>query len=191
MRYLARHLRTHFDVETRVFSYRSVSRDLADNAAALNNFLRNINREVIHLVGHSLGGLVIRALFHFFPEQANGRIVMLATPSNGSKVAARLLAYPPGRQLIGRSIRQYQQQGPSWPVLPRELGVIAGTGGPGMGQLIARLPVPNDGTVALTEVFAGDSRDRLALGHCHTSMLFSAEVAQQVGLFLRNGSFGR
>ena len=56
------------------FNYRTVGRDLQKNAERLNNYLRKyVEGEMVHLVAHSLGGLVVRCLLHDFPEQRPGR----------------------------------------------------------------------------------------------------------------------
>ena len=190
MRYLARYLKKYFDFDTRIYTYPTLTRDLAGNAESLNNYLNSLDSEVVHLVGHSLGGLLIRALFHYYPEQAQGRVVMLGAPSRGSCVARRLGQHGSVRWLLGRAIPQYLKESASWAPVPRELGVIAGTSGVGIGRLLARVPTPNDGTVAVSEVLATDSRDQVALPVSHTTMLFSSRVAEQVGVFLSTGVFG-
>ena len=70
-----------------------MGRDLQQNAAALQVFLRTLPAGTVHLVAFSLGGLVVRALFHFYPQQHPGRIVTLGTPHNGSLAAQRLVRW--------------------------------------------------------------------------------------------------
>ncbi len=190
MRYLARYLDKHFDFDVRIYTYPTLTRDLADSAEALDSYLNSLDREVVHLVGHSLGGILIRALFHYYPQQAEGRVVMLATPSRGSCVARGLGRHWSVRWLLGRAIPQYLKESASWAAVPRELGVIAGTRGVGVGRLLARVPTPNDGTVAVSEALATDSHDQVTLPVSHSTMLFSARVAEQVGVFLTKGVFG-
>jgi len=191
MRYLARYLNKHFDFDVRIYTYLTLTRDLASSAESLDNYLNSLDSEVVHLVGHSLGGLLIRALFHYYPQQAEGRAVMLAAPGRGSCVANRLCRHGSTRWLLGRAIPQYLKESASWASVPRELGVIAGTRGVGVGRLLARVPTPNDGTVAVSEVFAADSHDQIALPVSHSTMLFSSRVSEQVGVFLRDGKFGQ
>ncbi|WP_405049735.1 esterase/lipase family protein [Rhizobium sp. 1399] len=46
------------------------------------------NREGrLHLIGHSMGGLVIRAMLKDYRPSNLGRVVMIGTPNNGSQVA--------------------------------------------------------------------------------------------------------
>lgn len=177
--------------EPRVFSYPSVGADLRQNAARLNDFLAPLAGATVHLVGHSLGGILIRALFRYFPLQPAGRIVHLGTPNGGSRVARALARSAPGRRLLGRSLGQFLQEYESWGPLPRELGVIAGDVGLGVGRLLAPLPGPSDGTVTVAETRAPEAADHVVLPVSHTSMLLSRAVAQQVDAFLRTGHFAR
>jgi hypothetical protein len=73
----------------------------------------------------------------------------------------------------------------------RELGVIAGDLGFGLGRLVGSLQGPNDGTVLLEETEIQGAADRVVLRVSHTGMLFSAEVAAQTAAFLRTGRFSR
>jgi len=191
MRYLARSLQKHFFLKTYQFNYPSTHQDLAADARELNAFLGSLEAEVVHLVGHSLGGLVIRALFHYYPNQAPGRLVMLGSPARGSYVAAVLQRSWLGRRIVGPALAQYLQEGVLWQPLPRELGTIAGSIALGFGRLFPGLPRPNDGTVAVSETQTVDASDHIVLPVSHTSMLFSPQVARQVGIFLTQGQFDR
>jgi len=172
------------------FSYPSVRQDLRTNAAHLHDFLTRVPGATVHLVGYSLGGLVIRALFHFQPEQRPGRIVLLGSPQTGSRAAEQIRRYWLGRQLTGRSLAELTAGVPqawSWPA--HDIGVIAGNRSIGLGRLAATLPGPNDGTVQVDETIVPVARDRRALPVAHAAMLLSAAAAQQVIHFLRCGAF--
>jgi pimeloyl-ACP methyl ester carboxylesterase len=148
---LLRHRLNKDGFATYRFSYPTVRCDIAANAARLQDFLRDIDADTVHLVGHSLGGLVILRLFEDFPEQRPGRIVLLGTPYRGSATARNLARFAWGRRLLGRSVEQALfGDGPRWQG-GRELGVIAGTKSMGLGLLVGKLPPPNDGTVILAE----------------------------------------
>ena len=60
---LRRRLGRVLDAETRSFAYSSAGATVTDNAMALKNYLSQIPADTLHLVGHSLGGLVILKLF--------------------------------------------------------------------------------------------------------------------------------
>lgn len=172
----------------RQFSYASIRRPVEDNAARLQRYLSGIGAEVVHLVGHSLGGLVIQRLFYDFPVQRPGRVVTFGTPHQGSHVARSLSRWLPGRAVMGRSLGVLRGDVPPWPA-GRELGVIAGTRGLGVGWLAPGLAGPNDGTVAAAETRQAGMTDYIEVPVSHTALLFSRETARQVCAFLTSGRF--
>lgn len=175
---------------TQRFSYPTVHCDIAANAARLQQFLSDLDADTVHFVGHSLGGLLILQLFEDFPVQRPGRIVLLGTPFRGSATARNLARHAWGRRLLGRSLDQaLLGDGPRWHG-GRDLGVIAGTHSMGLGLLVGDLPQPNDGTVVVAETQGIPGAITHTHSSSHSSLLFSATVARQVGLFLRNGRFG-
>lgn len=186
---LARHVRrAGFRVYT--FSYPSVRQDLRRNAGLLQAFLARVPGETVHLVGYSLGGVIVRALFHWHPQQRPGRVVLLGSPQTGNRPAQAMLRSRIGSKMMGSSVAELvagvpQQWG--WPA--RETGIIAGSRSLGLGRLVAPLATPNDGTVAVEETAVPGPYVRLVLPVAHFAMLLSPGVARQVGEFLRNGRF--
>ena len=74
----------------------------------------------------------------------------------------------------------------------RDIGVIAGSGGIGLGRVVARgLPTPNDGAVTVAETEMPAACDSLVLPVSHSGMLFSRLTARQTAAFLRDGRFDR
>jgi pimeloyl-ACP methyl ester carboxylesterase len=174
-----------------VYSYPSVRADLSANAERLARFLDALDADTVHLVGHSLGGILIRALFHYSPPRQAGRIVTLGTPHGGSRVAQHLSRHALWHRLMGSGVTQLLAGTPQeWSSPPREIGVICGTRSFGMGRLLYRgLPRPNDGLLTVKESAFPAAREHLVLPLSHTGLLFSREVADQVGQFLINGKF--
>lgn len=187
---LKRRLRRCGFVVTTV-AYPSVADTFAQAAARAQHAAAAIDAEVLHWVGHSLGGLVIRAVFHHYPEQRPGRIVTLGTPHTGSDTAALLARSAPGRRIVGRCLRELLCGVPAhWQVPARDLGSIAGRRSLGVGRLLgAGLARPNDGTVAVAETMFPGATDHLVLPASHTGLLLSAAAARQVRHFLRHGRF--
>ncbi|MDH4133513.1 MAG: alpha/beta hydrolase [Gammaproteobacteria bacterium] len=174
----------------RRFSYRSVRNDLRANAAALQSLLDTLPDESIHFVAYSLGGLVLRALFHFYPEQRPGRIVLIGSPQQDNAAARNMIRSRLGRRLLGASIADLVAGRPQdweWPA--REIGVIAGNRSLGLGRLVSPLPVPNDGTVTVEETTVAGASGRLILPVWHSGLLMSAEVASATSQFLHTGRF--
>lgn len=186
------HLRRCGFSDTHTFSYRSVSRDLLENAETLQRYVQRLDAPAVHLVGHSLGGLVIRALFHQYPQQPPGRIVTLGTPHRGNHPARILARAAIGRAITGRSIAQLVAGVPDgWTLPARDFGIIAGDLSIGLGRLFPGLPKPNDGVVALAETELAGATDQVTLHVSHTALVFSRRTAEQVCHFLEHGRFVR
>ncbi|HEY4444108.1 MAG TPA: alpha/beta fold hydrolase [Steroidobacteraceae bacterium] len=194
--WLRRRLSQDLDAEARAFSYPSVAADATTNARALAKYLGAIRADTLHLIGHSLGGLVIVKLFAQDAEaQARlppGRIVLLGSPLRGSRSAEKLARLPFGKKIMGLGVgeellasRERRWNG------ARDLGVIAGDLGFGFGRLVGPLGGPSDGTILVEETELPGTADRLVLRVSHTGMLFSAAVARAAGAFFRTGRFGR
>ena len=173
----------------RVFSYRSVRNTLDENAAALGRMLAAVPAGTLHLVGHSMGGALILRLFASRPRLPPGRIVLLGSPLQGSEAGRSLAGLPFGQALLGRSMRELlQPRGLTW-AGERELGVIAGSVGFGLGGLVNRFRVPSDGTVTVAETELPVATAHLVLPVTHSGFLVSREVARQTAAFLQHGRF--
>lgn len=186
---LARRLRAVGFAPT-LFAYSTMAHGLRDSGRALARARAAIAAPVVHWVGHSLGGLIIRAAFECESAQPPGRIVTLGTPHLGTAAGCALRRYL-GARWLGPGIADLCANIPSqWrPLVGRELGTLAGTKSAGLGRLFAALPVPNDGTVAAVETALPSATDRILLPVSHSGMPFSAEVARQTAHFLRSGRF--
>jgi pimeloyl-ACP methyl ester carboxylesterase len=178
------------NAEGRAFSYRSVSNTISANSAALKGYLATISCDTLHLVGHSLGGLVIVDLFRNAPELAPGRILLLGSPLQGSAAARSLARLPFGKKMLGRGVAEQVMQAPvrRWDG-SRDLGIIAGSMAFGVGRLVRRFDGANDGTILVAETQLDGARDRVVLPVSHTGLLWSREVVRQGATFLREGRF--
>jgi len=151
----------------------------------------------VHLLGHSLGGLVVFRAFQLgliTPDPFSGdfcRVVFMGSPVAGSQSARAFSGLRLGRRLLG--IGQDWLPGglhARWD-FPAQLGVIAGTRPHGLGRLLAPFEGPNDGTIALAETYIEGATDRCELPVSHSSMCLSREVAEQLGTFYETGRFRR
>jgi len=173
-----------------VFRYHTVIHSLEQNATRLNTFLKDIDADVIHLVSQSLGGIVIRAMFHYFPEQKPGRIVTFVPPHLGTYTGWYYSRFALGRSLLGKGVMQIVRGGiQSWKTPLREIGVIAGDKRLGLGLLAPGLPRPNDGVVAVTETMLPGIADHIVVLTGHTPSVWSKAVAVKVIAFLQSGYF--
>ena len=172
-----------------VFKYHVWGKSLTETAGHLHEFAESLDAPVVHFVGHSLGGIVLMHLFDQFPFAKEGRIVLLASPVNGSVVAQRLGRTVLTRWAVGRSLEQgLDGNVPRWNGW-REIGTISGSLPLGVGLIVGGLDAPHDGTVSVEETELDRATDGIILPVSHMGILFSSEVAQQVLIFLRAGKF--
>jgi hypothetical protein len=110
----------------------------------------------------------------------------------GSRAAQSIFRLPFGKTLLGFAVQEecVEPTPREWKG-SREVGVIAGSMGLGLGRLFANLNTDHDGTVLVEETQLPGSTDHIVLSTSHTAMLFSAEVAEQTACFLRDGKFKR
>jgi pimeloyl-ACP methyl ester carboxylesterase len=172
---------------TAQFTYSTVRRSIDENAVRLHDFVLRQSAPSVHFVGYSLGGLVTLRLLETYSDIPRGRVVLMGSPVRGSQVAGRLREIGWDGPLLGRS-GLHESRDVQWDGR-RDLGVIAGTRNIGLGNLIKRLPKPNDGTVAVQETEIPGATDALRLPVTHASMMFSRDVAGAIAGFLRNGTF--
>jgi pimeloyl-ACP methyl ester carboxylesterase len=135
----------------------------------------------LHLVGFSLGGLVMRALA---AERPAGLVSLLlvGTPNAGSPIA----------DLVGRfaptpALRRLSTTAPALPTVDGILvGCIAGSRRGPMGLLFGE---ENDGRVAVSSALAISHHDARTIAVGHRALPFSAETATLALRFLRDGHF--
>ena len=173
----------------RRFSYPSWGRGLPDNLRLLSSFVKETPGPVIHLVGHSLGGLVALRMLAQEADPRIRRVVLLGTPYAACHCGFTLAAIPLLAALVGRSFTDCFKR--PHPFLPSaaEVGVIAGTRRFGLGCLIPGLTRPNDGVIAVAETRLDSARDSIDLNVSHSGMLVSRACVRQIAHFLRTGSF--
>ena len=151
-------------------------------------------RETVHFVGHSLGGLLIRAFLDERGPERLGRVVLLGSPNKGSELAEanELGALPQAVLELAGPTAKALRPGPngfpatlSPPYYP--VGVIAGTrDNPVSNQW---LPVPNDGMVSVESARLEGMTDFITFEVSHWELRNSPDVAGQVAAFLLNGEF--
>src|SRR5260370_24949654 len=95
---LRRRLSRALQAESRVLPYTSVGVRVTDIAMALGRYLGTIETDTLHLVAHSMGGLVVLKLFEWSPVPEGplagvaqglppGRIVLTGSPVRSSRSA--------------------------------------------------------------------------------------------------------
>lgn len=190
--WLRRRLERERGFQLQVFHYASVGAPLARITEALRDSIAAIEAPRVHLLGHSLGGLVIRRCLEHYPMAQPGRVVFLGAPAAGSRAARRFAQARWARHLLGPASAEelLGEHSGRWDI-GRELGIIAGTMSLGFGRLLLQFDEDNDGTVAVSETRLEGAAGFLTLPVTHSGMLLSARVAREAGSFLEYGSFGR
>ncbi len=184
---LANRLRTA-GFDTHLFNYKTRSGALPAQAEQLHRFISKRSLTTLHLLAHSLGGLVAMEMLARYRDLPPGRVVLLGSPVNGSELVRRLTRGATGKLFFGNSGEalaggcNHQSGG-------RQTGLIAGNRPYGLGRLVRIFDLPNDGTVAVAETRLNGPASHIELPVTHTGMLFSAAVAEQVICFLKSGAF--
>lgn len=184
---LARRLRAAgCTVETA--EYASVFGDARPAMAQVRERMRARDADTVHLVGHSLGGLVALEAVRDAGDLPEGRIVCIGSPLRGSATARALAGMPGGRWLLGQSAGLLLDGLDAW-TGARRVGVIAGSLPIGLGAVMGALASPHDGTVSVEETRLSGIDDHRTVAASHTGLLFSSAVADLTIGFLRDGLF--
>ena len=205
MRPLAKRLQAQ-GLDTHQYGYRSMRDGIQTNSQRLNKWLEQNHHSdrPIDLVGHSLGGLIIRDFVTQYPKWQIGRCVTLGTPHMGSICADYIWRLTPA--MVGKSYLDALDG--SVAPLPEHitLGIIAGNRPYGLGQVFLQYHnrklrkadsplldeyLVHDGTVYLKETKLDAATDHLILPVSHTGMLIDKNVAEQTIYFLQHGQFER
>jgi pimeloyl-ACP methyl ester carboxylesterase len=188
---LRRRLAAQHGFATHRFNYPTVRGSMAATLDQLGRFVAGIDAERVHFIGHSLGGIVLCRYFERSPDPRVGRVVMLGSPTLGSRSARAVARHAWLRRVIGPLVAEELVESCAprcWSCGP-ELGLIAGKRPLGLGRFFARFEEDSDGTVAVSETKLPGHTAHLVLPVSHMGMLTSAQVARQVGGFLREGRF--
>ncbi|MDW9478616.1 alpha/beta fold hydrolase [Sinorhizobium meliloti] len=148
----------------------------------------------LHLVGYSMGGLVIRAFLRNQVPATLGKVVMIGTPNHGSEIADFLKSFPPFRYLYGPAGQQLVTDQTRFSSIFAsdgfDLGIIAGNcaRNPILGRIIGQ---PSDGKVSVESTKLACAADHLVVHSNHTLLPHNRTVWKQTASFLRNGMFDR
>jgi pimeloyl-ACP methyl ester carboxylesterase len=175
------------------FSYPSVAGSMSDHVRGLIDLARGQQTDELHFVGHSLGGLVVLKALQVTDDLPPGRAVLMGAPVQGSRAATGVARKVPfGKAILGAAVNEEMIEcAPREWCGRRDVGVIAGSMGFGLGRLFAKLDSDHDGTVLVEETRLPGAKDHVIVPTSHTGMLLSVDVARQAACFLRDGKFRR
>lgn len=196
MSYLKQHLEREYGFRGHLFSYASVRGSLDENAALLADFVADLDAESVHLVGHSLGGVLSLRMLARNDTAPPGRVVCLGSPLCGCVAASSLVRRGLGGAMLGKALPAgvLEEAASGWGARltqEREIGIVAGTRALGLGRLLTRFEGPCDGTVAVSETRLPGAKDHITMPVTHMGMVMSRAVADQAAAFLRRGEFLR
>jgi pimeloyl-ACP methyl ester carboxylesterase len=177
-----------------LFSYASIRGTLDENAELLADFIRDLGTADVHIVGHSLGGVVSLRMLALNDDAPEGRVVCLGSPLCGCRAATSISRHSWGSSVLGKALVAgvLDESASKWAApltAKRDIGVIAGTRSMGLGRLVTTFDEDCDGTVMVSETRLPGARDHLCMPVTHMGLTLSREVADQVATFLERGRF--
>jgi len=132
----------------------------------------------INFVTHSMGGIIVRHFLANNKLKNLGRVVMLAPPNSGSKMADVFSKFEIANNILGPALRQLTTHKKSLPKsIPTpdyEVGIIAGK---------------FDGKVSIKSTKLVGMKDFLVVPSAHSFIMNWDDVILAVRKFLKNGKF--
>lgn len=162
------------------WGYQSIQEPIEVHGTRLRATLAEMDNDPqvskIHLVTHSLGGIITRyALSESVPNKM-GRVVMLAPPNSGSRVARHMAP------LLGGVMKPLSQLSDDPESMVNQLPTPAGVE-------IGIIAAAGDGKVRVEDTHLLGETDHLVVLGFHTFIMNRRDVQNQVVEFLRNGRF--
>jgi len=173
--------------------YRSLEQNpdeiLMDISAQINQCCQKHSHNV-HFVGHSLGGLMVRAYLQNNKVDKLGRVVLLGTPNQGTEAADHfnnswlMDILGPTAKTLGTNDKSFPKslKAPYYPV-----GIIAGEHKSKFNDPV--IPGKDDGLVSVEATKIDGMTDFIIIETGHSMMRYNSEVADQTIEFIKNGAF--
>lgn len=196
MRGLARFLtQAGFDVVLHGYASRRQSMsELVEGLRARLDELSKADHAPVHVVTHSLGGIVLRALLDAHPDAAIARTVMLAPPNAGSQIIdfwragvwrQRLFGTLMGEVALGLHTGSTSLPNTLSRLHGRDVLVLAGSRSlePWFNPLFDE---PHDGKVSVSSARLNEQAECVVLPVGHTFIMDDARVQMRIKQFLNN-----
>jgi pimeloyl-ACP methyl ester carboxylesterase len=144
----------------------------------------------VHFVGHSLGGLMVRAYLQNNKVDKLGRVVLLGTPNKGTEAVDHFSnswlidILGPTAKTLGTDDKSFPNslKAPYYPV-----GIIAGEIKSKLNDPV--IPGKDDGLVSVEATKIDGMTDFMIVKTGHSMMRYNSEVADQTIEFIKNGTF--
>ena len=177
--------------ETQVLSYNTVAIDESSLFDSIDHSLNPLTTNV--LVGHSLGGLMIKRYLAKRKPSTNliSHVVAIGSPLKGASIVGRIQDLGLGAILGNSPHHGLNRHDDAW-AFPQKLGSIAGTMPIGARPLLIRNDnTMSDGTVTVEETRLDGMQDHIEVKQTHTSLIYNTFVPQQIDHFIRTDFFRR
>ena len=173
--------------------YKSLKQSPEENLADISKQITACclnSQSTLHFVGHSLGGLMIRAFLQDNDIERLGRVVLIGTPNQGSQIVDHF-GEDWWMKLLGPTATKLGSGTEALPSLlskPHyDVGVIAGVSRAlSVNKFVSG---DHDGLVAVETTKLTGMKDFVIVETNHSALLYNDEVAKQTIAFLKTGSF--
>jgi uncharacterized alpha/beta hydrolase family protein len=146
--------------------------------------------KIVNFVGHSIGGLIIRAYINKLKPENVGKCIFIATPHQGSKLA-KISGYIPFYKNIFKPIKDLQPSENNNYLLENKniaVGLIIGNNN---NTILGKyfLSEESDGRVEIFSALSKDAKDIIILPYGHKEIHHKEITLKLVIDFLLNGVF--
>ncbi|MCH9852626.1 MAG: alpha/beta hydrolase [Alphaproteobacteria bacterium] len=199
MQYLANYIETiGFQVQNIIYDSKSSKIETLARAVENGIGLCQLNdASTIHLVGHSLGAILIRQYISTSATNNIGKIVLIAPPNRGSPIV-NLLARNKERTAekygiafleLGQGKEYFVNNIPIVGV--SSIGIIAGSGKSTRNEYLFSMWIKgvDDGMVAVQSTRLKGVKHHITVPYSHHDIIYATDVHEQVAHFLFNGKF--
>tara|TARA_R110001592_G_scaffold59200_1_gene179609 strand:- start:60104 stop:60895 length:792 start_codon:yes stop_codon:yes gene_type:complete len=148
--------------------------------------------ELIHIVSHSMGGIVVRQYLQNNHLPLGGKVVMLSPPNQGSELSEKFGDAGWYQHIVGPAgVSLSKKEGgiiSSLKAVKEPVGIIAAYRDWSLFPS-TWLPEPNDGTVSVDSMKLAEMDDFVLINSGHATMRFNNDTHQQIRYFLSRGEF--
>ncbi len=149
----------------------------------------------IHFVGYSMGGIITRYILEYYKPKNLGRVVLIATPNQGTEVVNSLSKYTWFKTIFGPAILDVAVNSSFLTNLPNrvdyETGVISGNLSVNPISSLFFIKGDDDGTVSIENTKLDGMKDNIIIPATHFSLLYNDVVIKEVEYFISNGCFSK
>lgn len=179
-----------------IYYYPSLSKDVNEVSKHLIQKIKSERYDSISFVTHSLGALVVRALYGNIKNEVAfpyvHRFVMIASPNQGSPMADFWNQFGFVKYIVGPNVQNLTTDSilgaPKYAVPNCEIGLIAGVRNQKNGYNIFIIG-DNDGLVPKKNAAIGNEKDVVYVKSTHVGLVFNKKTIRYTLNFLKNGRF--